>query len=168
MSKKIENLRDLFIEQGRELYDASMLVQEELPKIQKKVSNPKLNSIIERELLTARRENDRIEAVFETLKESPFGERNECCAAVLEHSKKMIKRSTDPRVRDAAIINSIQRLNHNKITGFGSMTAYAREIGQESYANALHETLLIEKALDKELSMLAETEINHKAAILYA
>lgn len=168
MNKKIENLRDLFVEQGRELYDASMLVQKELPKIKKEVSNTQLRNIIDREIETAKRESKRIKEVFQSMNEDPSGEKNECCSAVLNHSKKMIKRSSDPRVRDAAIINSIQRLNHNKITGFGSMTAYAKEIGQEQYAKSLHETLEQEKALDRELSELAIREINHKAATSYA
>jgi len=168
MNGKIENLKDLFLEQGRELYDASLLAQKELPLIKKEVSSPKLRNVIDRELLTAKREADRIEAVFKNMHVDPLGEKNECCTAVLNHTKKMIKRSADPKVKDAAIINSIQRLNHNKITGFGSMASYAREIGQETFADSLYQALLEEKALDKELSILAESDINHQAAIAMA
>ena len=168
MNRKIENLKDLFIEQGRELYDAALLVQEELPKIQKKVSNPKLRAIIEQEILTAKKEEEGMQEIFRDINEKPEGEKNECCSAVLSHSKKIINRSKDAMVRDAAIINSLQRLNHNKITGFGSMTAYAKEIGRDKIAHQLHEKLEREKELDKELSFLAQHEINHKAAMVYA
>ncbi len=168
MNGKIENLKDLFLEQGRELYNAAMLSQKELPLIRKAASSPKLRNVIDRELITAKRETDRIKSVFKNMHEDPLGEKSECCEAVLNHSKKMIKRSPDPKVRDAVIINSIQRLNHNKITGFGSMASYAKEIGKETFADSLYQALLEEKALDKELSILAESEINHNAVAAFA
>lgn len=163
MNKKIENLRDLFIEQGRELYDASKQEQKELPNIQKKVSNQQLIQVIDRQLNAAKNQNSQLQQAFKKLNVSPEGEKNQCFQSIFKQTKSLIDRCKDPAVCDAAIVNSIQQLNHNKITGFGSLSSYAKEIGQEEISSSLHETLDEEKAIDNELSELAENEINKKA-----
>jgi len=160
MSKKIENLRDLFIEQGRELIDAFKQEQKELPKIQKWVNNSRLKDLIVRELNTTKLQNFKIEQAFKNMNVGLEGEKNQCCESIFKQTKKYIERSSDTEVRDAAILNAIQRLNHNKITGFGSLAAYANEIGKSDLAKSLHETLEDEKSIDMELTKLAENEIN--------
>ncbi len=160
----IENLRDLFVEQGRELYDASRQEQEELPAIRNQVHDETLRNIIDNQLKTAREQHEILRSALENLKEKPEGEKNECCSSIFKQTHNLINRSTDPNVRDAAVVNAIQRLNHNKITGLGSLASYARVIGQKEAANAIHETLIEEKTIDAELSALAESELNKKAA----
>jgi len=163
MSKKIENLRDLFIEQGRELIDAFKQEQKELPKVQKWVNNSRLKDLIIRELNTTKLQNFKVEQALKDMNLDPEGEKNECCESIFKQTRKYIDRSIDSEVRDAAILNALQRLNHNKITGFGSFAAYANEIGNPKLAQALHETLEDEKSIDMELTKLAEAEINKVA-----
>lgn len=163
MKTKIENLKDLFVEQGRELYSALHQEQKELPEMQRQVNNPKLKSLIDRQVTLAKKQSQTIQEAFKSIHESPEGERNECCEAVFKKSKDLIGRSKNQEVRDSVIINSIQRLNHSKITGLGSLSAYAREIDQKKVAEHLHESLNHEKKIDQELSVLAETDINKKA-----
>jgi ferritin-like metal-binding protein YciE len=163
MSKKIENLRDLFIVQGREFYDASKQEESELPKIQKHTKNQKLNQILDSQLNMAKNQKIRIQQALKKMNVSPEGEKNESCETSIKHTKSMIARSKDPEVRDAAIINSIQRLNHTKIASLGALSSYARQLGHEDIANSFHETLNEEKAIDKKLSDIAINEINKKA-----
>jgi len=165
MKNKIENLRGLFIEQGRELYDATKQTQKELPKIQSQSTNPYLKKIIDRQLNAAKNQRTLLQEGFNKLDENYEGESNECCQAIYQHSKKLLGRSPDPRVRDAIIINSIQRLNHSNITGLGAFTSYASELGYQDIANILHRSLDEEKAIDKELSSLAKEEVNREAEI---
>jgi ferritin-like metal-binding protein YciE len=163
MRKKIENLRDLFIEQGRELYDASRLEQLELPGVQKHATNPKLKKVIDQQLNNSKIQGKQLREILDNMDVIPEGEKNECCHSIFKQTKSIIDRSKDSRVRDSAIINSLQRLNHNNITGFGSLASYARDIGHEEFANSLHNLMNEEKAIDNQLSDLAEKEINKKA-----
>ncbi|MBL6448115.1 DUF892 family protein [Fulvivirga sp. 29W222] len=164
MATKLENLKDLFLEQGRELHDAAMQEQKELPEILKDATNQQLKAIIDRQLKMAKTEISYLDEAFKKLRVKGQGEKNLCCESIIKQTKALIKRSKDAEVRDAAIINSIQRLNHNKITGFGSLTSYAREIGQDEIAANLHKALEQEKSIDEDLSDLAEWEVNKKAA----
>ncbi len=163
MNKKIENLKDLFVEQGREFYDTSLQEKAELPIIQQHVKNQQLKKIINRQLNLSKDQNHRIEQAFKKLNLDPKGEKNECCASVFKHAKSLINRSTDAEVRDAVIVNSIQRLNHSKITQLGSLAAYAKEIDHEDIAISLRESLKEEMAMDKELSELAALDVNRRA-----
>lgn len=160
---KIGSLKDLFIEQGRELYDASRQEQKELPSLRQQARNSDLKKIIDRQITTARDQSERIEKAFKKLNVNPEGVKNACCESMIKRAQELAGQSTTDEVRDAGIINSIQRLNHTKITGFGSLTAYAREIDQPEIATSLHTSLEEERDIDKDLSRLAEKEINKKA-----
>jgi len=168
MSNKIENLRDLFIEQMRELYDASKQEQDELPKIQNEIGNQQLKKVLDTQLNTSKNRSIRLHQTFKKLNISVNGEKSECYKSVIKDTKNLIERSVDLKVRDAAIINSIQRLNHNKIAILGALTSYARQLGYEDIASSFHEALNEEKAIDKELTILAKREINKKALTAFA
>lgn len=163
MTKKLETLKDLFIEQGRELYDASKQEEKQLPEILNKATHPQLKKMVDRELKSAKSQITQLEEAFKKLNVSPQGEKNECCQSIFKQTTDLIGRSKDAEIRDAVIINTIQRLNHNKITGYGSLSSYAREIGQSDLANSLRKTLIDERDIDEDLSELAEKEINRKA-----
>jgi len=163
MESRINNLQDLFLEQSKELYDVSEQEQRELPLIQQKVTNPLLRKIITRQINVAKNQGIRLKSTLKTFNTDVSGERSECCRAVFKQAKGLIDRTQDERVRDAAIISSVQRLNHNNITSLGSLASFAKEIGHFEIANTLHETINEEKAIDLELSNLAKSGVNKKA-----
>ena len=160
---KISNLRDLFIEQGRELYNSNYQEIVELPDIERQVTSLELKKIIHKQYIKAQYQQFRIKDLFEKINASPDGEKCEITESIIKKTLSQIRRSTVASVRDAGIISLIQMLNHRKIAGLGSLTAYAREIDQEQSAKSLHEALVDEKEIDEELSELAENEINKMA-----
>ena len=164
MQQKISNLQDLFIEQGRELYDVSKIEQRELPHIQKQATSPQLKKVLDRQLSTSKTQSGRLQQAFKTLNVSSDGEQALSYDTLIKHTKDLINRSEDGQVRDAVIVNSVQKLNHNKISSLGSLESYAKEIGQAEIANWLHDSLKEEKAIDQELSTLALSEISKKAS----
>ncbi len=163
MSKKLENLRDLFLEQGRELYDASRQEQEELPIIQKAVGNQHLRMLLASLLNTSLNRSVRLKQVFKKLNISPDGEKCEYARSILKDTRNLIARSLGLKVSDAAIINSIQRLNNSRIASLGALASYAKQFGYEDISSSLHETMIEEKKIDEELRKLAEREVNKKA-----
>lgn len=164
-TSKIENLRDLFIERGRELYDTTRQEQSELPRIGYQVRNQQLKKIIEQQVAIAWKQSDRLQAVLNKLNAEPGGVKDFCCEFLLGRVLQMANNSRTNEVRDAAIINSIQRIIHSKITGFGSLAAYARQMGEQEVAQALHEAADLERSTDRQLTVLAQAEINKKAEL---
>lgn len=160
---RIQNLKDLFIEQGRELYDANRQEQQQLPNIKRSVRNLELSRIIDHQIKAVKDHEERLEEAFQKIGVEPQGEKSECTKAALRHAQNLMERSRDPEVRDAAVINVLQRLNYNNITGFGSLASYAREIGQPEVAESLTDAIRQERKIDRDLSELAEREINKKA-----
>lgn len=163
MTTPIKSLNDLFIDQARELYDAAKLEKKELPKIQKQVHNQKLRQVIDRQLSLNHQEIQRLEEAFKQMGQKPTGGKSECCEAIIKHTHQIIKRSPEAVVRDAGIVGSLQRLNHNKITSLGTLSAYAGDIHHKKLATALHQAVDDEKAIDSELSEIAQKEINRNA-----
>lgn len=169
MPKKIENLRDLFILHGREAYDASKQEIEELPKIQKYATNENLKKLINSQLNIAENQKIRLQETFKKINVSPEGETNESCQAALNTTKKVIDRSNDREVRDAAIISSIQRFHHTNIANLGSLSSYAKQLGfEDGITNSIHEALVEEKDIDKKLTEIAEADVNKKALMALA
>lgn len=165
MKNEIKNLQDLFAEQGRELYDSSLREEKELVFIENHASNITLKNIIHLQLKNVTNQRKRLYLGLKALKIEAEGEVNECCQAVLSKTQKLIERSTNSKIKDAIIINAIQRLNHTKIASLGSLVSYAKEIGHPEISHSIRESLREEKAFDKLLTNLAEKKINSRALV---
>jgi ferritin-like metal-binding protein YciE len=165
MSRKIANLKDLFLERARELHDTSHLEQKELVSIKVKCSNEQLTEIIDREIYSAKNQAQTLVEIFNDIKEKHEGTKDLCSRAILEETKNLISKSNDQKVKDAAIIDSIKRLNHHNIASLGSLAAFAMELGMRSHSISLQSLLKEEKIIDKQLSELAMTQVNKEAAI---
>ena len=70
----------------------------------------------------------------------------------------------DKKVLDAALIAAAQAVEHYEITRYGTLIAWAEELGKDAVAKLLTTTLNEEKAADKKLSSIAEKKVNLKAA----
>ena len=162
--KKIENLRDLFIEQGRELYGSTYQEERALHGIEKQAGNTDLKKLIEQEITLTRDQRKRLEGAFSRINASFEIETDPCCESLISQTRELIERSSEPDVRDAVIINGMQKLNHLKISGLGTLAAYANQIGEHDTAQAFHEVLEEEWEIDRHLSRLAERQVNRKAA----
>ncbi|MFH4968073.1 DUF892 family protein [Gaetbulibacter sp. M240] len=167
MTKRIENLKDVFLERGRELYNASVEEQKELPRMQKQVTNSGLKQIIDLELSTASKQSLKLYDFLSKFDVKPKGEKDECCHSIVKEANKMLAKTTDSYVKDVVILESIQRLNHNNISTLGTLASYAHEIGEGTMAASLHELVDEEKRIDTKLSELAKSKINKKAASVF-
>ena len=67
-------------------------------------------------------------------------------------------------VLDAAVIAAAQAVEHYEMTRYGTLIAWAKELGRNDAASLLDQTLDEEKATDKKLTQMAESQINRKAA----
>ena len=65
---------------------------------------------------------------------------------------------------DAALTAAAQAVEHYEITRYGSLIAWAKELGRTDCADVLEQTLSEEKAADAKLTQLAESRLNRTAA----
>jgi len=160
---EINSLRELYIDQLRDLYDAENQLIKALPKMAEGATSEELREGIEEHLEQTRNQAQRLEQIFERLGETPKGERCKGMEGVIKEGSETLEKEMDDDTKDAAIIAAAQRVEHYEIAGYGTVRTYANLLGETEAAELLEETLDEEKETDQKLTQLAE-EINIEAA----
>jgi ferritin-like metal-binding protein YciE len=157
-------LRELMIEEIRDLYDAERQLVKALPKMAKGASSEELRSLIEAHLEETQGQVKRLERAFEMLDERPRGKHCAGIAGIIKEGSDLLEEDFDGSILDAGIIAGAQRAEHYEMGAYGSVIAWAKQLGEGEVASLLEETLEEEKGADKKLSALAESSINQQAA----
>lgn len=161
--KKYNDLSDLLNDQLKDLYNAEKQQLDAFQKILLKTTSPVLKKIFNRHLEETEEQTTRLEKALGLLDESTKGGENKVMEELIERCYKMIKKSTDDRVLDAALVNSVQCINHFEITCYGTAIAYANALESKEVAELLQKTLEEEKNIDHDLTKIAMESINEKA-----
>ncbi|HEV2278114.1 MAG TPA: ferritin-like domain-containing protein [Acidobacteriaceae bacterium] len=155
---KAENLRELLVEELRDLYSAETQLTKALPKVAKHCSDSKLKQVVERHLKETEGHVERLEKIFEQLEESPKGK---TCAGmkglITEADERMKEGAEDPATLDAGIIADAQRVEHYEISAYGTARTFANLLGEKQIARLLEQTLEEEKTADAKLNQCAES-----------
>jgi ferritin-like metal-binding protein YciE len=159
-----EALRDIFLEELQDVYDAEKQLVKALPKLAAAANSTRLRSAIEHHLEETKGHVDRLEMVFRALDEKAKGKRCRGIAGIIEEGEELLKQDFNGSTKDAALIAGGQRAEHYEIAAYGTLVAWARLIGQSEAARLLEQTLAEEKAADQTLSDIAEGGINEAAA----
>ncbi|MDX1639394.1 MAG: DUF892 family protein [Balneolaceae bacterium] len=160
---QIFDLYDLMLEQLRDLYDGEKQQLDLLPELDKKAYSFELKEIIEWHKVETERQINRLESVFNLIREEPGGEECDGIRGLIREAQKLRERCKNPQVSDAAIITAIQHINHYEIAGYGTAVAYAKALDRHDVAELLLDSLREEKQADYGLSDLAEGQINPDA-----
>jgi ferritin-like metal-binding protein YciE len=159
----LDSLRDLFLDELKDLYDAEKQLLKALPKMAKASSAPDLRAAFEEHLAVTRGQVTRMEKVFETLGEKARGKKCKAMQGLIEEGSELIAEDADPSVLDAGLIAAAQRVEHYEMAGYGCVRTFAKLLGEDKASRLLQETLDEEGEADKKLSELAETVINIEA-----
>lgn len=163
-SKDIETMDDLFVHQLRDIYYAEAQILKALPKMVDKASNADLRKGFSEHLEQTRNHVARLEEIFDMLDLDAEGVDCPAIDGILEEADDVSGEVEDKRVLDAALIAAAQAVEHYEITRYGTLMAWAEEAGREDCARLLKQTLDEERAADKKLTQIAESEVNLKAA----
>jgi ferritin-like metal-binding protein YciE len=163
-SAQQQTLRELMIEEIRDLYDAERQLVKALPKMAKGASSDELRSLIEAHLGETQGQVKRLEQAFEMLQEKPRGKHCAGIAGIIKEGSDLLEEDFDGAVMDAGIIAGAQRAEHYEMGAYGSVIAWAKQLGEGDVASLLEETLEEEKGADEKLTALAEGSINEQAA----
>jgi ferritin-like metal-binding protein YciE len=157
-----DSLRQLYIDELKDLYSAETQMVKALPKIAKASSNPQLRQAFEEHLRQTSGHVSRLEQIFEMLGEKPTGKKCLGMEGLVKEGSETMQEDYTEAVKDAGIIGAAQRVEHYEIAGYGTVRAFAELLGENEHVSLLDETLNEEKEADEKLTRLAE-EINAAA-----
>ena len=163
-SKDIKTLDDLFVHQLKDIYYAEKQILKALPGMIKKATHEDLKEGLSDHLEETRGHVTRLEQVFKM--HGVEAKAVDCPAidGIIEEANEVAGEVDDKQVLDAALIAAAQAAEHYEITRYGTLVAWAQQLGRKDCASVLAQNLAEEKAADKKLSSLAESGINRKAA----
>jgi ferritin-like metal-binding protein YciE len=156
-------LKDAFVEELKDVLSAEEQLIQALPELAKAASDDSLKAVIESQLDESKRQVKRIEQVFEKLAVPPRARKCEGIEGILEGGMKHLGNGSDPEVMDAMLIASSQKAEHYQIASYGSLCAWAEELGLREAAALLRESLDEEKNADRTLTAVAELRVNPRA-----
>ena len=160
----VKTLEDLFLETLKDIYYAEKKLVKTLPQMAKKAKSPDLKAAIEMHATETETHVERLEEVFAAMEKKPVAKKCEALEGLLKEAEEVTSEIEDPRTLDAAIISSAQTVEHYEIARYGTLVAWARELGMDDAESILQETLDEESAADEKLSALAEQSVNQQAA----
>ena len=160
----VKTLEDLFLETLKDIYYAEKKLVKSLPGMAKKAKSADLKAAIEMHASETETHVERLEEVFAAMEKKPAAKKCEALEGLLAEAEDVTSEIEDPRTLDAAIISSAQTVEHYEIARYGTLVAWARELGMDDAESILQETLDEESAADEKLSALAEQSVNQRAA----
>jgi ferritin-like metal-binding protein YciE len=160
---EITDLRELFVEELRDLYGAEKQLMKALPKMAKKATSRRLARAFEEHLQETKTQSERLERIFEHLDVTVRAKKCKGMEGIIEEGQEAMSEA-EGEALDAALIASAQKAEHYEMAGYGTVRTFARLLGDEWSASLLQQTLDEEGQTDKKLTGLAESEINLAAA----
>jgi len=159
----LETLKELYLNELRDLYNAENQLIKALPKMAKGASSDELREAFEKHLQQTKGHLRRLEEVFEELGEKTKGKTCQAMKGLIEEGSEVLKADGDDSVIDAGIIVAAQKVEHYEIAGYGSVRTFAQLLGQDKSAELLQETLDEESEANELLNKLAEDIVNPEA-----
>jgi len=153
---EMETLRDLFLDELRDVYHAEGQLVKALPKMAKKAESPELQAAFKQHLEETKGHQQRLEEVFALFEEKPKTKVCKGMQGILEEGKEMMEEDMEPDVMDAALIAGGQRSEHYEMAAYGTLRTYAKLLGEDEASRILQSILDEEGACDKKLTKLAE------------
>lgn len=157
-----QGLKELYIDELKDIYNAETQLVKALPKLAKASSSGELRAGFEEHLEQTKGHVERLEQIFEMLGEGPKGKKCVGMEGLVEEGAEVIKEDLEGAVLDAALIGAAQRVEHYEIAAYGTVIAFANTLGEDEQVPLLESTLAEEKETDEKLTELA-TQINQQA-----
>lgn len=163
-TKDIKSMDDLFLHVMQDIYYAENQILKALPEMIEKATNRELTTAFRNHLAETEKQVKRLEQAFELLGQEPKGTSCPAIDGIIDEAEDIAGEVDDKAVLDAALVAAAQAVEHYEITRYGTLIAWAEELGKDAVAKLLTTTLNEEKAADKKLTSIAEKKVNMKAA----
>ena len=160
----VKTVEDLFTEALKDIYYAEKHILKALPGMVKTASSKQLKDALETHRQETKGQVDWLERIFKLLELSPRGKKCEAIEGIIAEAKDHMEDIEDPDVLDAGMIGSAQAVEHYEITRYGTLIAWAKQLGRDDVVELLAANLEQEKNADKLLTEIAEAALNQRAA----
>lgn len=156
-----KGLKELYIDELKDLFSAENQLVKALPKMVKAATSEDLRAGFEEHLEQTKGHVRRLETIFKDLNEKPSGKKCKGMEGLIEEGAEAME-EYEGNLLDAALIGAAQRVEHYEMAGYGTVRAFAEELGEAEHVVLLNETLEEEEETDRKLSSVAD-DINAKA-----
>jgi len=161
---KTKSLEDLFVNLLKDIYYAEKQILKALPTMVKKAHDKTLKEALETHRKETEGQVDRLEQVFKLMDAPARGKKCDAIEGIIAEAKEHMDEIEDPQVLDAGMIGSAQAVEHYEITRYGTLIAWAKELGRDDAIELLEANLDEEKNADELLTEIAESRVNQQAA----
>jgi ferritin-like metal-binding protein YciE len=163
MPKESKKLEDLFLDTLKDIYFAEKKILSALPKMAKAAQSDDLTAAFEKHEGETEEQVRRLEEVFQIIEEKPQGKKCPAILGIIEEGQEIMKEFKGSPALDAGLLSAAQAVEHYEISRYGTLKAWAKELGLQNAARLLDQTLQEEEKTDETLSEIAESAINQKA-----
>ena len=162
-TKDITSMEDLFLHGLQDIYYAENQIVKSLPTMIEKATNRELAKGLRDHLRETEAQVTRLDRIFERLGQEPRGTDCPAIDGLIKEADQVAGEIEDKQVLDAAVIASAQAIEHYEISRYGTLIAWAQELGHDNLISLLNANLREEKAADRKLNTLAEAKVNRRA-----
>ena len=164
MATKDKDLNDLFLDTLKDIYFAEKQILKALPKMAKAATSDKLRAAFEKHHDETEGQVERLEQIFELLDKPARGKTCDAIMGILDEGKEIMDEYKGTSSLDAGLLAAAQAVEHYEISRYGTLKAWATELGMKDAVRLLDETLNQEKKTDESLSVLTKSAVNLAAA----
>ena len=163
MAKEPKKLDDLFHDTLKDIYFAEKKILATLPKMAKAAQSEDLKAAFEKHLTETEDQIGRLEQVFAVIEEKPQAKTCAAIVGITDEGAEIMKEYKGSPALDAGLLAAAQAVEHYEISRYGTLIAWAEELGLDDAVSLLEETLEEEEATDEALTEIAKTAINQQA-----
>lgn len=163
MAKEPKKLDELFHDTLKDIYFAEKKILATLPKMAKSAQSPDLKKAFEKHRNETAVHVTRLEKVFAAIDKKPQAKKCDAIVGITTEGAEIMKEYKGSPALDAGLLAAAQAVEHYEISRYGTMKTWAKELGFESAARLLDETLQEEKKTDATLSKIADAVVNQEA-----
>ena len=163
MAKEQKKLDELFHDTLKDIYFAEKKILAALPKMAKAAQSEELRAAFEKHHGETEGQVDRLEQVFATIDKKPQGKTCAAIVGITDEGAEIMQEYKGSPALDAGLLAAAQAVEHYEISRYGTLIAWAEELGLDDAVPLLQETLDEEEATDDALTEIAKTAINQQA-----
>ena len=163
MAKEPKKLDDLFHDTLKDIYFAEKKILATLPKMAKAAHSEELKAAFEKHRAETEGQIERLEQVFAVIQKKPQGKTCAAIVGITDEGAEIMEEYKGSPALDAGLLAAAQAVEHYEISRYGTLIAWAEELGLDDAVSLLEDTLEEEEATDEALTEIAKTAINQQA-----
>jgi ferritin-like metal-binding protein YciE len=158
-----KTLNDLFHETLKDIYYAERQIVKALPKMARGAQDPKLKAAFETHKEETEGQIERLKQIFEIIGKRAQGKTCDAIEGILSEGEEVMEEFKGTPALDAGLLAAAQAVEHYEISRYGTLRAWAEQLGMKDAVKLLDETLKEEAKTDELLTGLAESAVNAAA-----